>query len=122
MRYDVKNLNIWKEGSRRGSTLAASVTRTIPGYGDLVKVYMGRQLLDMDIDDLSLSVRARNCLKRAGLNCVGDVIGSIETWDDLLKIKNLGANSAGEIKRQIVYCQDMLLAGEKKGGLREWLD
>ena len=50
---------------------------------------------DIWIDDLELSVRSFNCLKRAGINRVSDLVG--KTYEDMMKIRNLGRKSLEEI-------------------------
>jgi DNA-directed RNA polymerase alpha subunit len=47
------------------------------------------------VDDMELSVRAYNCLKRAGYDKVSQFIG--KTTDDLMKIRNLGRKSMEEV-------------------------
>ena len=51
--------------------------------------------LDMSIDDLDLSVRSYNCLKRAGVNTVGDLVNKTE--DEMMKVRNLGRKSLEEV-------------------------
>ncbi len=52
--------------------------------------------LKTPIEDLDLSVRSFNCLRRAGVNTVGDIL-RIETEDDMYAIRNLGRKSVEEI-------------------------
>ncbi|MFW5980637.1 MAG: DNA-directed RNA polymerase subunit alpha, partial [Halanaerobiaceae bacterium] len=49
------------------------------------------KVLDTTIEELDLSVRSSNCLKRAGINTVGELIEKTE--DDLMKVRNLGKKS-----------------------------
>ena len=49
----------------------------------------------MTIEELDLSVRSFNCLKRAGINTVEDLIGKTE--DDMMKVRNLGRKSLDEV-------------------------
>ena len=51
--------------------------------------------LEMTIEELDLSVRSFNCLKRAGINTVGDLIGKSE--DEMMKVRNLGRKSLEEV-------------------------
>lgn len=51
------------------------------------------------LEELDLSARTYNCLKRAGLNKIGDVIRY--TYEDVLKIRNLGRQSANEIVQKL---------------------
>ena len=53
------------------------------------------KLMTMSIEDMDLSVRSYNCLKRAGINIVEDLIRRTE--DDMLKVKNLGRKSLDEV-------------------------
>ncbi|MDO4488505.1 MAG: DNA-directed RNA polymerase subunit alpha [Eubacteriales bacterium] len=50
---------------------------------------------DMSIDELELSVRSYNCLKRAGINTVGELCA--KTQDDMMKVRNLGRKSLDEV-------------------------
>ena len=51
--------------------------------------------LDMNIDELELSVRSYNCLKRAGINTVAELIN--KTPDEMMKVRNLGRKSLEEV-------------------------
>ena len=51
--------------------------------------------LEMTIEELDLSVRSFNCLKRAGINTVEDLISKSE--DDMMKVRNLGRKSLEEV-------------------------
>ena len=53
----------------------------------------------MTIDDLDLSVRSFNCLKRAGINTVADL--TQKTEDDMMKVRNLGRKSLDEVKKKL---------------------
>ena len=53
------------------------------------------KLLEMTIEELDLSVRSYNCLKRAGINTVEDLIA--RTDEDMMKVKNLGRKSLEEV-------------------------
>lgn len=53
------------------------------------------KVLEMTIEELDLSVRSYNCLKRAGINTVEDLIGKTE--DDMMKVRNLGRKSLDEV-------------------------
>jgi DNA-directed RNA polymerase subunit alpha len=50
---------------------------------------------EMSIDELELSVRSFNCLKRAGINTIGELTG--KSYDEMLKIRNLGKKSLDEV-------------------------
>lgn len=53
------------------------------------------KILDMNIDELELSVRSYNCLKRAGINTVEELCS--KTPDDMMKVRNLGRKSLEEV-------------------------
>ena len=53
------------------------------------------KVLDMSIDELELSVRSYNCLKRAGINTVAELCN--RTSDDMMKVRNLGRKSLEEV-------------------------
>ena len=59
--------------------------------------------LSMSIEEMDLSVRSNNCLRRAGINTVGDLINKSE--DDLKKVRNLGTKSLEEIIKKLVDLQ-----------------
>ena len=52
-------------------------------------------VLDITVEDLDLTVRSFNCLKRADINTVRDLIG--KTMEDMTKVRNLGKKSLNEI-------------------------
>ena len=54
-----------------------------------------RKILDMTIEELDLSVRSFNCLKRAGINTVDDLAN--KTQEDMIKVRNLGKKSLEEV-------------------------
>ena len=51
--------------------------------------------LEMTIEELDLSVRSFNCLKRAGINTVEDLVSKSE--EDMMKVRNLGRKSLEEV-------------------------
>lgn len=57
------------------------------------------KILDTTIEELELSVRSSNCLKRAGINTVNELVEKTE--DDLMKVRNLGKKSLQEIKEKL---------------------
>lgn len=57
------------------------------------------KVLDMTIEDLDLSVRSFNCLKRADINTVADL--AEKTEDDMMKVRNLGRKSLEEVKKKL---------------------
>ena len=63
------------------------------------KVESTNKFQNMTIDDLELSVRSNNCLKRAGIQTVEELIQKTE--EDMMKVRNLGKKSLKEIKEVI---------------------
>src|SRR3546814_646637 len=63
--------------------------------GEVATVAAGSPDLDLPIEDLDLSERPRNCLKRAQVNSIGELL--LKTDDDLLAITNFGQKSLDEV-------------------------
>jgi len=59
----------------------------------------GNKVLDMTIEELDLSVRSYNCLKRAGIQNVQELAAKSE--DDMIKVRNLGKKSLKEVKEKL---------------------
>ncbi len=57
------------------------------------------KVLEMTIEELDLSVRSFNCLKRAGINTVEDLINKSE--DEMMKVRNLGRKSLEEVMAKL---------------------
>ncbi len=57
------------------------------------------KILEMTIEELDLSVRSYNCLKRAGINTVDDLISKTE--DEMMKVRNLGRKSLEEVVQKL---------------------
>ena len=109
--YDKLTLEVWTDGTisaKEAVSLAAKVLiEHLNLFVDLSEdVYTGdimvekpdtgkEKLLEMSIDNLELSVRSFNCLKRAGINTVGDLISKSE--EDMMKVRNLGRKSLDEV-------------------------
>ena len=55
--------------------------------------------LEMTIEELELSVRSSNCLKRANINTVEEL--TEKTEEDMLKVRNLGKKSLDEVKNKL---------------------
>ncbi len=53
----------------------------------------------MTIDELDLSVRAFNCLKRAGINTVAELVQ--KNQEDMMKVRNLGKKSLEEVEQKL---------------------
>jgi DNA-directed RNA polymerase subunit alpha len=67
--------------------------------GDVGAATSGSPDLDLPIEDLDLSERPRNCLKRAQVNTVGELV--LKTEDDLLAITNFGQKSLDEVLQKL---------------------
>lgn len=113
--YDRLILEVWTDGSiapDEGVSLAAKILH------DYLKVFVGLtekvgeveimvikeeeekdKVLDMSIEELDLSVRSYNCLKRAAINTVGELI--MKTEDDMMKVRNLGKKSLEEVEEKL---------------------
>ena len=57
------------------------------------------KLLEMSIEDMDLSVRSYNCLKRAAINTVEDLVS--KTQDEMIKVRNLGRKSLEEVEHKL---------------------
>ena len=85
-----EHLSLFMDLSDAG-TGAPIITTTQPGSGD--------DVLGMPIEELDLSVRSFNCLKRAGIDTVGDLINRTE--EDMIKVRNLGRKSLDEVIQKV---------------------
>ncbi len=63
--------------------------------GEVIGANIGSPDLDLPIEDLDLSERPRNCLKRAQVNTIGELL--MKSYDDLLNITNFGQKSLDEV-------------------------
>lgn len=69
------------------------------------------KVLEMSIDELELSVRSYNCLKRAGINTVEELTN--KTSDDMMKVRNLGRKSLEEVLAKLKELGLELNSGEE---------
>ena len=69
------------------------------------------KVMDMNIDELELSVRSYNCLKRAGINTVEELCN--KSADDMMKVRNLGRKSLEEVLAKLNELGLQLKAGEE---------
>ena len=113
--YDKLMLEVWTNGTFSGKeiiSLAAKImqehislfvnlSETISGMGILVKTEDDKQqqVLRMAIEEMDLSVRSYNCLKRANIHTVEDL--TKKTEDDMLKVRNLGRKSLDEVIQKL---------------------
>jgi DNA-directed RNA polymerase subunit alpha len=68
-------------------------------------------ILEMTIDELELSVRSYNCLKRAGINTVGELCN--KTSEDMMKVRNIGRKSLEEVLAKLKELGLSLRSGEE---------
>jgi DNA-directed RNA polymerase subunit alpha len=113
--YDRLVLDIETDGSISPREALASAGATLTSLVELVRdmseepqglelgevstVTAGSPDLDLPIEDLDLSERPRNCLKRAQVNTIGELL--MKTDDDLLAITNFGQKSLDEVKAKL---------------------
>lgn len=113
--YDRLILELWTDGSiapDEALSLAAKILtehlRLFTGLTEAteqVEVLVEKEqeeknrVLEMTIEDLDLSVRSYNCLKRAGINTVEELTRKSE--EDMMKIRNLGKKSLQEVKEKL---------------------
>ena len=79
------------------STLAAF------GNGIKVNIPLSQKLCDRSIDDMDLSVRASNGLKRSGAMTIRELTDTIMSEKGLETVRNLGKKSISEIKTKLLY-------------------
>lgn len=77
---------------------------TVEGMNDLAVMENKKEdsqtkKLEMTIEDLDLSVRSYNCLKRAGINTVEDLIK--KSKEDMIKVRNMGSKSIDEVIKKL---------------------
>ena len=109
--YDKLTLEVWTDGTisaKEAVSLAARImTEHLNLFVTLSQEAMDAEImvekddkgkekaLEMTIEELDLSVRSFNCLKRAGINTVEDLINKSE--DEMMKVRNLGRKSLEEV-------------------------
>ena len=109
--YDKLTMQIWTDGSIRPDeavSLSAKIlnehlrlfiglTETVSDVEIMVEKEEEEKdkILEMTIEELDLSVRSYNCLKRAGINSVEEL--TMKTPEDMIKVRNLGKKSLEEV-------------------------
>ena len=109
--YDKLTLEVWTNGvinAQEAVSLAAKVLTDhlnlfvdLSDKGKSTEIMVEKdeggkeKVLEMTIEELDLSVRSFNCLKRAGINTVEDLINKSE--EDMMKVRNLGRKSLEEV-------------------------
>jgi DNA-directed RNA polymerase subunit alpha len=113
--YDRLILEVWTHGTIKPkeavSTAAKMMSEHLKLFSNLTepapedeaeaesKVDTRDRVLEMTIEELDLSVRSYNCLKRAGLNSVEEL--TRKTEEDMMKVRNLGRKSLEEVKQKL---------------------
>lgn len=69
------------------------------------------KVLEMTIEELDLSVRAFNCLKRAGINTVAELVQ--RNQEDMMKVRNLGKKSLEEVEQKLIALGLSLKSGDE---------
>ena len=117
--YDKLTLEVWTDGSIRPEEAVSKSASILVAHLKLFQNMAGlpqeeekeegtfteepedetSKVLEMTIEDLDLSVRSYNCLKRAGINTVADLAAKSE--EDMMKVRNLGRKSLEEVKKKL---------------------
>ena len=97
-----EHLSLFVDLSERGMEAAVMAEKPSDSKG---------KVMDMNIDELELSVRSYNCLKRAGINTVEELCN--KTADDMMKVRNLGRKSLEEVLGKLTELGLQLKAGEE---------
>lgn len=113
--YDKLTLEVWTNGTMSAKdavSLAAKILNEhLNLFVDLSEETGGveimvtkdtdsdKQILEMTVEELDLSVRSFNCLKRANIHKVGDLIEKTE--DEMMKVRNLGKKSLDEVIQKL---------------------
>jgi len=113
--FDKLTIEVWTDGTltaRDALSLGAKILSDhFTLFTDLSEVAGGRSIviektetqrdkvLEMTIEELDLSVRSFNCLKRANINTVEDLISKTE--DEMIKVRNLGRKSLEEVVHKL---------------------
>lgn len=112
--YDKLTLEVWTNGSVKPEEAIGSAAKIL---SEQLRIFTGLsdqpveaanaegeeqaagKNLDMTIEELDLSVRAFNCLKRAGINTVGELVQN--NHEDIMKVRNLGKKSLEEVQEKL---------------------
>ena len=113
--FDKLTLEIWTDGSiqpEEAASLAAKILTehlllfiNLTEHVQDVEILKEKddkkkeKILEMNIEDLDLSVRSYNCLKRAGINTVEELVQRDE--DEMMKVRNLGRKSLEEVQQKL---------------------
>lgn len=115
-KYDKLTLEIWTDGTIKPDESASLGAKIMNEHLNLfiemtehvssVEIMVEKEeedkekVLEMTIEELDLSVRSYNCLKRAGINTVNELTNKSE--DDMMKVRNLGKKSLEEVQHKLV--------------------
>lgn len=114
--YDKLTLEIWTDGSIRPDEALERAADILIEHFSLFRNLSARvreeaseeeigekteveKVLEMPIEELELSMRSFNCLKRAGINTVGELIQKTE--EEISKVRNMGKKSLEEVKNKL---------------------
>ncbi|QEK11196.1 DNA-directed RNA polymerase subunit alpha [Crassaminicella thermophila] len=113
--YDKLTLEIWTDGSIKpdeGVSLGAKIMNDhlrlfidLTDHVENVEIMVEKEedkkekVMEMTIEELELSVRSYNCLKRAGINTVEELTQKSE--EDMMKVRNLGKKSLEEVQQKL---------------------
>ena len=109
--YDKLTIEVWTDGSLKPFEALSLAAKVMTGHLELfidlsetaknTKVMVEKEeskkekILEMPIEELELSVRSYNCLKRAGISTVQDLANKSEA--EMMKVRNLGKKSLDEV-------------------------
>jgi DNA-directed RNA polymerase subunit alpha len=115
--FDQLRLDIWTDGTIQPEEALSTAAQMLAKHFSLVANVGGAlieegeeaveegippRIYEMPIEDLDLTVRAFNCLKRAGITTVGMILEKLEKGDDeILAIRNFGRKSLEELKQAL---------------------
>ncbi|MFI3253930.1 MAG: DNA-directed RNA polymerase subunit alpha [Eubacteriales bacterium] len=124
--YDKLTLEVWTNGTIEARdavslgarilsdhfTLFTDLSETMGGRATVVEKAESQRekVLELTIEELDLSVRSFNCLKRANINTVEDLISKTE--EEMMKVRNLGRKSLEEVINKLVM-MGLALADEE---------
>ena len=97
--WDEEALHKFADHGIKVENVGFDLSRMMARKGEVVGANAGSPDLDLPIEDLDLSERPRNCLKRAQINTVKELLTKSE--DDLLNITNFGQKSLDEIIQKL---------------------
>jgi DNA-directed RNA polymerase subunit alpha len=113
--YDKLTLEVWTNGTKKADEAVSLGAKVLSEHLNLfinlsenaknVEVMVEKEedkkekVLEMSIEELDLSVRSYNCLKRAGINTVEDLTNRTE--EEMMKVRNLGRKSLEEVLNKL---------------------